>query len=61
VRVRIALDAAQTTLLATHKSVKVPVKIRYAPHAGQTSRMTLTITFIPTTKPGHRYNARLQR
>jgi PKD repeat protein len=61
VRVRIALDAAQTTLLANHKSVNVPVKIRYVPHAGQTSRMTLTITFIPPTKPGHRYNARLQR
>jgi PKD repeat protein len=61
VRVRIVLDAAQTRQLSSHQSVNVPVKIRYVPHAGQSSRMKLTITFIPRSGPGHRLNARLQR
>ncbi|MDQ6821651.1 MAG: PKD domain-containing protein [Actinomycetota bacterium] len=61
VRVRITLDAAQTSRLSSHQPVNVPLKLRYVPHAGRTSRMTLTITFFPPSRPGHRFNARLQR
>ncbi len=61
VRLHIVLDTTESRRLSTGVSVGIQVKIRYVPRAGPRSRMTLTITFIAPTGPGHRVNARLQR